>query len=168
MAVHKAAQLRPQASNDYAEEPTTLSLPAEPATETVRTEEMQPLAAPATLDADPSVAKLGVPVPPSEGDRRHSAPEWAAATELARYAEEGKMNDVRVILHHAGMTVAITEIPLIVDSCRAVGLNDAADTFLHFVGLRPVEEVLRIVRYLLSLKRYTDADAVAQTAVPAA
>ncbi|WP_204287593.1 helix-turn-helix domain-containing protein [Microbispora amethystogenes] len=118
---------------------------------------------------DPSigavVAQDNLPVPYPEGDRQpDAAVPWAATSELLGQLEGGRAGDARIILLHVGTRLAIEEIPAAVDSCRAVGLNDAANAILNYAASRASKDVLHLARLLVSAGRQSDAETLLKAA----
>ncbi|MBG0819403.1 hypothetical protein HS048_01310 [Planomonospora sp. ID91781] len=109
--------------------------------------------------------QTGVPVPSGEGDRHPgSEAESAVADVLARHLQGERIADAHVIIRHAGRTSKVEEVAVIIDSCRAVGLDEAAEAVLHHAGMRPLRDVIGLVRLLVETGRYVDANAVLRAA----
>ncbi|MFF4771988.1 hypothetical protein ACFY05_03945 [Microtetraspora fusca] len=119
---------------------------------------------PSTADSVTALRK--VPVPFAEGDRQpYAETRWPSIGVLIQHLRAERAADARVILHHAGLSAAIDDLPMIIDSCRRAGLTSSADTVLHYAGQRPHQEVLRIVWLFNAAERYPDANAVLQAAM---
>jgi hypothetical protein len=109
-----------------------------------------------------------LPVPMLLGDRQpngHLLPAWAPLDELARYLKEGRTRDAWIILEHAGTSLPIEEVPGVVQACRRSGLQEAADTVLHYAGLRNKEAVLRLLKMLLLERRSHDVKLLLREAI---
>jgi len=77
--------------------------------------------------------RAGVPVPRSKGDRHPAdAAEltWSETGVVARYLADGRKRDAGFLLWQAGASYSAAEIVVAVSSCRAAGLDDAAEAIL--------------------------------------
>lgn len=126
----------------------------------------EPATQSAPMPTSSSTAEGSAPVPLSVGDRqRGSDSPWVTTGKLEQLLIEGKKDDARVIIQHAGISLEISEIPIAVDSCRAAGLDDAANAILHYAGSRVASEVLQLAHELITAGQYGDATTLLGAAV---
>ncbi|WP_371603732.1 hypothetical protein OG345_26370 [Streptomyces sp. NBC_01220] len=104
--------------------------------------------------------QIGVPVPPSEGDRHPAdAAEltWPETAVVARYLADGQKHDAGFLLWQAGTSYSATDIVQAVGSCRAADLHDAADAILISAAERVDRQaVLNITAALDNAGRHSD------------
>ncbi|GEM_PF-3802179 len=105
-----------------------------------------------------SQAPADLPVLHVGGDRQvKNRRQHKAARELVQHLYAGNLDSARVLLHHAGTSMPIEEIPELVRWCRALGHDEAANTLLFHAARRVMEDVLRLSRSLLAAGYYGDA-----------
>lgn len=78
-------------------------------------------------------AQMKVPVPRQEGDRHLAETAvitWAELGVVTHYLAEGRNRDADIMLWRAGASFSADEVLSVVASCRAAGLEDAAETVL--------------------------------------
>ncbi|MFK0221794.1 hypothetical protein ACIQWN_26840 [Streptomyces vinaceus] len=84
-------------------------------------------------------ARKQVPVPPEEGDRPRkgfSRATWTELETLTAFISSGRDRDAGLLLWRAGRTLSAPELIDAVDSCRAAGLHEAAESVLSGVTER--------------------------------
>ncbi|MFJ6432588.1 hypothetical protein [Streptomyces sp. NPDC091416] len=102
----------------------------------------------------------GAPVPRREGDRRPTESAeltWPEAKLVARYLADGQNHEAGFLLWQAGASYSAPGIVEAVTSCRAAGLDDAAETILISVTERADRQaVLNVVAALDHAGRHRD------------
>ncbi|MFF4643634.1 hypothetical protein [Streptomyces sp. NPDC001389] len=107
-------------------------------------------------------ARQRVPVPLHEGDRPRTLAadtDWSEMRTLTGFLSEGRDRDAGLLLWRAGRTLSAPELVEAIGSCRAAGLDEAAESVLTSASERADKQaVLNIVAALRHAGREQDVE----------
>ncbi len=110
-----------------------------------------------------------MPVPPEKGDRPRkdsSRATWTELETLTAFISSGRDRDAGLLLWRAGRTLSTPELIDAVDSCRAAGLHEAAESVLSGVSERVDRQaVLNITAAFQRAGRHEDVGFLLAAAV---
>ena len=90
----------------------------------------------------------GVPVPQREGDRHpepeQTLPRWGAVDEVHQLTESGLEAELLTLLGHVGTNTEPEELPSIMHTLHASGMDEAADAVVDAAAARPAPVVLEM------------------------
>ncbi|WP_148710272.1 hypothetical protein [Streptomyces sp. 3211.6] len=107
-------------------------------------------------------ARQRVPVPLQEGDRPRALvvdTDWTEMQTLTGFLSDGRRRDAGLLLWRAGRTLSAPELVEAISSCRAAGLDEAAESVLTSASERADKQaVLNIVAALRHAGREEDVE----------